>query len=63
MIIGFEDFNGKPVVKTEEEKKEFLKMCGYKEEDIIFADDMSSNVFVAMAMLQSKNDKKNDKLD
>lgn len=51
MIIGFEDSNGNPVVKTEEEKKEFLKMCGYKEEDVIFADNIPSTTFIAIDLL------------
>lgn len=42
VIIGFEDYLGNPVIKTEEEKKKFLEMSHMKKEDVIFADGDTS---------------------
>ena len=39
IIIGFETMDGKPVIKTPEEKQEFLKQSGLKEGEVKFADD------------------------
>jgi hypothetical protein len=38
VIIGFEDSDGNPVVKTEEEKKKFLEMSHMNKDDVTFAD-------------------------
>ena len=51
IIIGFEDSDGKPIVKTEEEKKEFLEKSGYKKEDVMFADSTPSKVFIGLDLL------------
>jgi hypothetical protein len=51
VIIGFEDQDGKPIVKTEEEKKEFLEKSGYKKEDVMFADNTPSTVFIGLDLL------------
>jgi len=51
IIIGFEDSDGKPVVKTEKEKEEFLKMMRYKKEEVMFADSTPSTVFIGLDLL------------
>jgi hypothetical protein len=51
VIIGFEDQDGKPVVKTEEEKKKFLEMMHMKKEDVMFADNIPSKVVVGLDLL------------
>jgi hypothetical protein len=51
VIIGFEDMDGKPVVKTEEEKKKFLEMMHMKKEDVMFADNTPSTVFIGLDLL------------
>jgi hypothetical protein len=51
VIIGFEDSDGKPVVKTEEEKKKFLEMMHMKKEDVMFADGIPSTVFIGADLL------------
>jgi hypothetical protein len=58
VIIGFEDMDGNPVVKTEEEKKVFLEQMGYGKEDVIFADNISSKVVVGMALIENELNKK-----
>jgi hypothetical protein len=51
VIIGFEDSDGKPVVKTAEEKEKFLKECGFKKEEVMFADGIPSTTFIALDLL------------
>lgn len=51
VIIGFEDACGNPVIKTEEEQEEFLKMSHMKKKDVVFADNTPSIVFIGMDLL------------
>jgi hypothetical protein len=60
VIIGFEDSNGKPVIKTEEEKKKFLEMSHMKKEDVVFADGIPSTTFIGLDLL-GKTKKPNKK--
>jgi len=60
MIIGFETADGKPVVKTAEEKEKFLKMSNMDEKNVIFADNTPSSVFVGAGLMEKgiNNNKK-----
>jgi hypothetical protein len=51
VIIGFEDSDGNPVIKTEEEKKKFLEMSHMKKEDVMFADSTPSTVFIGADLM------------
>lgn len=54
-IIGFEDADGNPVVKTEKEKEEFLRISHMKKEDVIFADNTPSTFFIGLDLLKKAN--------
>jgi hypothetical protein len=54
IIIGFEDAYGNVIVKTEKEKEEFLKMSHMKKENVIFADNTPSTVFIGLDLLNKE---------
>ena len=59
VIIGFEDQDGKPIVKTEEEKEKFLKEGHFDKDEVIFADSIPSSVFIGMDLIaNAKTNKK-----
>jgi hypothetical protein len=54
MIIGFEDADGNPIVKSKEEQEKFLEMSHLKKEDVMFADDIPANVFIGLDLLNKE---------
>ncbi len=51
VIIGFETADGKPVRMTKKQKEKFLKMSNMKADDVIFADNIPSSIFIGGSLI------------